>query len=29
MEINRSLGSADYPATAIVGAWLRKQIGSK
>jgi arylformamidase len=29
MEINRSLGSADYPATAVVDAWLRKLIGSK
>lgn len=24
MEINRSLGRADYPATAVVDAWLRK-----
>lgn len=24
MEINRSLGSADYPATALVDEWLRK-----
>ena len=24
MEINRELGAADYPATAIVDAWLRK-----
>ena len=24
MEINRSLGSADYPATAVVDTWLRK-----
>jgi len=29
LEINRSLGSADYPATAIVDAWLRKRIAAK
>jgi acetyl esterase/lipase len=29
MEINRELGSADYPATAIVDSWLRKVIGPK
>jgi acetyl esterase/lipase len=28
MEINRSLGSPDYPATAIVDAWLNKLIYS-
>lgn len=26
MEINRALGSADLPATAIVDAWLRKRL---
>jgi arylformamidase len=29
MEINRSLGSADYPPTAVVDDWLRKLIGSE
>jgi arylformamidase len=28
-EINFALGRADYPATAIVDAWLRKVVGSK
>jgi acetyl esterase/lipase len=26
MQINRMLGSADYPATAVVDTWLRKVI---
>lgn len=29
MEINRALGSADYPATAVVDAWLRQRVGAK
>ncbi|CAL75393.1 putative para-nitrobenzyl esterase [Bradyrhizobium sp. ORS 278] len=29
MEINRELGDPNYPATAIVDAWLRKMIGTK
>jgi acetyl esterase/lipase len=29
MELNRSLGSADAPATAIVDAWLGRLIGTK
>jgi len=29
MEINRSLGSVDYPATAVIDAWLRKLINVK
>jgi acetyl esterase/lipase len=28
MDINRSLGNADYPATALVDTWLRKVIRS-
>ncbi len=28
LEINRSLGRADYPATAVVDAWLRKLLHS-
>ena len=28
LEINRSLGRADYPATAVVDAWLRKLLRS-
>ena len=29
LEINRSLGSLDFPATAIVDTWLRKLVGAK
>ncbi|MGJ5181802.1 alpha/beta hydrolase [Bradyrhizobium oligotrophicum] len=29
MEINRELGDPGHPATAIVDAWLRRQVGSK
>jgi arylformamidase len=29
MELNRSLGSADNPATAVVDAWLRQRIGAR
>lgn len=29
MAINRELGSADYPATAVVDAWLRKLLGPR
>jgi len=29
LEINRSLGSADHPATAVVDGWLRKLLRSK
>lgn len=27
MDINRKLGDPDYPATAVVDAWMKKQIG--
>lgn len=29
MEMNRSLGAIDYPATAVVDAWLRTRLQSK
>ena len=27
MEINRKLGQPDYPATAVMDAWLKKVLG--